>query len=275
MFKRLLIPVDPSRPFDAANQYAVDLAHRFDSSLVATYVIDEGLMGPSAQATTGAMDEALEWVGRDAMDDFAKHHPDLDIKKSLAYGSTATALFQVVLQTGAAAVVIGGFRAKPTRTNMWGSVAVEIVHHAERHAFVVRERTRLPGPGDTIVVPFDGSHYARHCLPHVVKFASLLACRLDLVTVAAKGHEAEAQVALKEGQGIVGQEAPDLDVETHVLPAPMWKSKGRVLLNHARAVDSPMIALARLGKTSMHTGRSRTVDWLIAHSERPVWVVRK
>ncbi len=276
MFKRILIPVDPSKPFGAANQYAVDLAHRFGSSVVATYVIDENLLGPSAQQTTGAMDEALEWVGRDAMDDFALHHPDLEVNKCLAYGSTATALFQIVLQTGASALVLGGFRSRAARaTGGWGSVAGEIVQHAERPCFIVREASRLPTSGDAIIVPFDGSEFPRKTLPNIAAFAEATGSSIDLVHVCSSGHEGEAQGLLKEGAALIAEHQPEIQVERHVLRASFLKSKGRVVLNHARAVNSPLIAISRLGRTSLHTGRSKTVDWLIAHSEKPVWVVRR
>ncbi len=275
MFKRILIPVDPSKPFGAANQYAVDLAHRFGSSIVATYVIDENLMGPSAQQTTGAMDEALEWVGRDAMDDFALHHPDLEVNKSLAYGSTATALFQVVLQTGASALVLGGFRSRAARTTGWGSIAGEIVQHAERPCFIVREPCRLPTKGDAIVVPFDGSDFPRKTLPNIAALAEALGARIDLVHVCSSGHDAEARGILKEGAALIVEQHPAVEVDQHVLRSSFLKSKGRVVLNHAREVNSPLIAISRLGRSSLHTGRSKTVDWLIAHSEKPVWVVRR
>ncbi len=276
MFKRILIPVDPSKPFGAANQYAVDLAHRFGSTIVATYVIDENLLGPSAQQTTGAMDEALEWVGRDAMDDFALHHPDLEVNKCLGYGSTATALFQIVLQTGASALVLGGFRSRAARAaGGWGSVAGEIVQHAERPCFIVREPSRLPTSGDPIIIPYDGSEFPRKTIPNITAFAEATGSRLDLVHVCSSGHEAQAKAVLKEGVALIYDENPGVEVDRHVLRASFLKSKGRVILNHARTVNSPLIAISRLGRASLHTGRSKTVDWLIAHSEKPVWVVRR
>lgn len=272
MFKRLLLPVDPARPFGAANQYAVDLAHRFESGIVATYVIDDHLLGPVAEEAHNSLDEALEWVGKDAMDDFIDHHPDLDIQKSLAYGHTATALFQMVLQTGADTVVLGGFHSR-ANPGVWGSTVVDIVTHAERPVFVVREHAALPGPGDWIIVGFDGSERPLANLPRIIAFAKAMGCGIDLVNVAKSRDQLTAKSNLERGEWLCNEEG--VPVESHVLSASRWRPKGRVILNYARSRKSPLIALSRLGTTSMQTGRSRTVAWLLSHSPLPVWVVRK
>ena len=272
MLKRLLLPVDPARPFGAANQYAVDLAHRFGCTIVATYVIDDHLLAPVAEEAATSIDEALEWVGKDAMDDFVEHHPDLEVQKSLAYGPTATALFQMVLQTGADTVVLGGFhgRASP---HVWGSTVVGIVQHAERPVFVVREAARLPGEGDRITVAFDGTERPLQNLPRICRFAKDLGAGIDLVYVAKTKHYGAARSALDRGAWICQEH--EVSCETHILQDSPWRSKGRIILDYARAAGSPLIALSRLGATSAHTGRSRTVAWLLSHSPVAVWVVRK
>lgn len=272
MFKRLLLPIDPARPFGAANQYAVDLAHAFDSNIVATYVIDDHLLGPVAEEAAASIDEALEWVGKDAMDDFVDHHPELEIQKSLAYGSTATALFQLVLQTGADTIVLGGFHSR-AQPHVWGSTVVDIVTHAERPVFVVREHARLPTAEDWITVPFDGSERPLGTLPRIAKFAKARGCGIDLVYVAKGKQQARADNALERGQWVL--EEHGVPSKTHVLPASTWRPKARTILKHARETGSPLVALSRLGETSMQTGRSRTVAWLLSHSPIPVWVVRK
>lgn len=272
MFKRLLLPVDPARQFGAANQYAVDLAHRFGSRIVATYIIDDHLLGPVAEEAHNSIDEALEWVGKDAMDDFVEHHPDLEIQKTLAYGSTPTAMFQMVLQTGADTVVLGGFHSR-ANPHVWGSTVVDIVTHAERPVFVVRENARLPEAGDRIVVPFDGSERPLGTLPRIVQLAKESGAAIDLVYVAKGRDKGEGRAALERGQWLCDEEG--VAVATHVITCKPWRPKGRAILNFARSQKSPLIALSRLGHQSMHTGRSRTVAWLLTHSPLPVWVVRK
>ncbi len=271
LFKRILVPIDPAKPFAAANKYAVDLAHRFESRIVATYVIDENLMGPSAQTTTGAMDEALEWVGRDAMDDFAGHHTDLDIQKTLAYGSSPTALFQTVLQCGVDLLVLGGYHT--TNMGLWGSIAGDIVHHCERSCFVVRRGGEIPKDGEPIVVPYDGSLHPRSTLEKIVRLAKETGASIDLVYVASKRKHDKALSILKDGT-TVAQEA-GVQVASHVLPASRLRSKARIISAHAHEVGSPLVAVSRIGHASIHTGRSRTVGWLIAHCDIPVWVVRR
>lgn len=272
MFKRVLLPVDPARPFGAANEYAVQLAHRFGSRIVMTYVIDDHLLGPVAEEAASSIDEALEWVGRDAMEEFQQHHPELECQKTLAYGHTPTALFQMVLQTGADAIVLGGYHSR-ANPKVWGSTVVDIVHHAERPTFVVRAPADLPGEGDAIVVPFDGSERPMATLPQVVRFARETGAIVDLVHVARPKHAEAARAVLEKGAWLVREEG--VEAETHVLPHSLLSSKARVIMQHARAIDSPLIAISRLGTSSIHTGRSHTVSWLLAHSTVPVWVVRK
>ncbi len=272
MLKRLLLPVDPARPFGAANEYAVQLAHKFDSRVVMTYVIDDHLLGPVAEEAHSSIDEALEWVGKDAMQEFADHHPDLDCQKTLAYGSTPTALFQMVLQTGADTVVLGGYHSR-ANPKLWGSTVVDIIHHNERPTFVVRKGHDIPQPGEAIVVPFDGSDRPMATLPRIIQFAKQLEARLDFVYVAKSKHWADAQGHLDKAALLAKEDG--VESETHVLQPGLLSSKAKTILKHARDSKSPLIALSRLGASSTHTGRSATVAWLASHSDLPVWVVRK
>ncbi len=271
MFKRILLPVDPARPFAAANEYAVQLAKQFQSHLTTTYVIDDQFLGPAHEEATTSIDEALEWVGQDAMDDFARHHADIQCQKLLAYGHTPTALFQTVLQTGSDLLVLGGYHSK-AQPHVWGSTVVDVVHHSERPTFVVRESKNLPGPGESIVVPFDGSDRPLAVLPRICKFAAALGASIDLVLVARVRDAEAAQHTLNKGAWIVKEHS--VPVTTHLLQKTALRGKGRIILHHARATNAPLIAASRLGRTSTHTGRSRTVSWLLAHSPLPVWVVR-
>lgn len=272
MFKRILLPVDPAKPFGAANEYAVELAKRFGARVVMTYIIDDHLLGPVAEEAATSIDEALEWVGRGAMEDFEEAHPDVECQKTLAYGSTPTALFQMVLQTGADLVVLGGYHSRAS-PHVWGSTVVDVVRHAERPVFVVRELNHLPTPTEPIVVPFDGSERPVQNLPRIVQFAKEMGTKIHLINVAKSKYREKAQAALDKGRWIVEQE--DVAVETHLIQRGILQSKGRAILNYAKKVDSHLIAISRLGRTSTHTGHSHTVAWLLAHSPVPVWVVRK
>ncbi len=272
MFKRLLLPVDPARPFGAANEYAVDLAHQFGSRIVMTYVIDDHLLGPVAEEAHSSIDEALEWVGRDAMEEFEQHHPEIDCQKTLAYGSTPTALFQMVLQTGADTCVLGGYHSRAP-SKVWGSTVVDVVHHNERPTFVVRKPSHLPRDGEPIIVPYDGSERAVATLPKIIKFAKELGATVDLVNVAKTKNADNAKAILEKAAWVVKEEG--VEAQIHVLQRGLITSKARSIYQYAKAVKSPLIALSRLGASSMHTGRSATVAWLLSHSDLPVWVVRK
>jgi nucleotide-binding universal stress UspA family protein len=267
MFKRILVPVDPSRPFDAANKYAVDLAHRFGSKMVAAYIIDEQLLGTIGDEAATSLDHALEWVGQDAMDDFVRAHPEIEMQKCLAYGPTATALFQVVLQSGADLVVVGGYH--PTAAGaVWGSTVSDVVLHAERPIFVVRRRASLPQPGQNIVVPFDGSERPMLNLKAMARFAAELGAGIDLVYVARPKETEAAKAVLEKGLAVLTEFT--VPGQTHILARSWLQTKARMIHQHALATKSPLIAISRLGKSSLRTGRSRTVAWLA-----PVWVVRK
>lgn len=272
MFKRLLLPVDPARPFAAANEYAVQLAHKFGSRIFMTYVIDDHLLGPVAEEAHSSIDEALEWVGRDAMQEFADDHPDLDCQKTLAYGNTPTALFQMVLQTGADTCVLGGYHSR-ANPKVWGSTVVDIIHHNERPTFVVRKPANIPAPGEPIVVPFDGSDRPIAVLPRIIRFAKETGATLDFVNVSKPKNADKARAALEKGAWIANEEG--VECQVHVLARSIFATKAKTILTYARGIHSPLIAVSRLGHSSMHTGRSLTVAWLIAHSDLPVWVVRK
>lgn len=271
MFKRILVPVDPARPFGAANEYACRLAQRFQASVIANYIVDEELVAGVGEAV-GALDEAMEWVGRDAMEDFVRLHPDLEVEKRMSYGHTATVIFQSVLRTGADLVVVGGYRGLQN-PKLWGSTVQDIVEHDERPTFVVRKNARLPEPGQRIVVPFDGSQRPVENLAKICRFAKELGVGIDLVYVAKK-RESEAALHLLE-KGRIQAEGEGVDVETHCLEASFWRPAARIILAHARRQKTPLIALSRLGRTGIVTGQSPILNGLLAHSEIPVWVVRR
>ncbi len=271
MFKSILVPIDPSRPFGAANDYACALATRFDSQVIVNYIVDEALVSGAGEAAA-ALDEAMECVGQDALDDFERIHPELRVKKLLSYGSTATVIFQSVLSTGAEVVVVGGYHGSRS-PSVWGSTVIDIVQHDERPTFVVRAPADIPQEGQTMTVPYDGSKWAQQTLPKICAFAREMGLRIDLVHVAKRKDAEKALHLLQRGRVLV--EGEGVEVETHCLEGSRWRPVGRTILHHARAVGSPLVAISRLGAASGTTGRSRVLAWLLTHSDLPVWVVRR
>jgi nucleotide-binding universal stress UspA family protein len=271
MFKRILVPVDPARPFGAANDYACLLATRYGSTIIANYIVDETLVTGAGEAVA-ALDSALEYVGREAVDDFARNHPEIQVEKRMSYGPTATVIFQTVLSTGADLVVLGGYTLR-AGLHPWGSRVVDIVSHAERSTIVVRGPARLPTSDDRIMVPYDGSTIANEALLQICVVAKELGCLVDLVHVARPKHMAAGLHLLERGRIIA--EGEGARVETHGLARPRLQSKGRVLLEHALRSDVRLVAMSRLGQSSMSTGQSRTLTWLLTHSDVPIWVVRR
>lgn len=271
MFKTILVPIDPSRPFGAANDYACALAGRFGADVVANYIVDEALVSGAGEAVA-ALDDAMECVGRDAMDRFVAEHGDLDVRKLLSYGSTATVIFQSVLATGADLVVVGGYTGA-TSPKLWGSIVMDIVKHDERPTFVVRSPSRLPAEGDVIVVPYDGSERAQAALPKIARFAKEMGATIDLVFVARRKNAERALHMLQLGAAIL--EGEQMECTTHCIEANRFTSKGRAILKLARQNRAALIAMSRLGASSINTGASRTLGWLLTHSDIPVWVVRK
>jgi nucleotide-binding universal stress UspA family protein len=271
MFNTILVPIDPSRPFGAANDYACALAKRFGSKVIANYIVDEAIVSGAGEAAT-ALDDALECIGLDAMDRFVVAHPELQVKKLLSYGPTATVIFQSVLSTGAGVVVVGGYSGA-SHPSFWGSTVMDIVKHDERPTFVVRAPARLPNEGDSIIVPFDGSKAAQQVLPQITKFARTLGLTVDLVKVAKKKDSDRALRALQLGAALI--EGDGIACTTHCIEATRFSGIGRSILKFARQQRTPLIAMSRLGASSTITGQSRTLGWLLAHSDIPVWVVRR
>lgn len=271
MFKRILVPVDPAKHLGPANDYAAKLAIRFQSQVIANYVLDESLMHGAGEAVQ-AVDDAMEWVAKDALQHYCDIHPEVTVHKRVSYGHTATCIFQSVLGTGADLVVVGAYRGS-LNPNLWGSTVADIVHHDERPTFVVRKDAELPSPGQAILVAFDGSQRAMDNLVRITKFAKEMECSLDLVNVAKKADCEQALHTLRKGQQLC--EADGMEATIHCIQGSRWKPRGKSILEFARTQNTPLIALSRLGKKSSETGRSRTVSWLLSHSDIPVWVVRK
>lgn len=271
MFRSILVPIDPSRPFGAANDYACALANRFESKVIVNYIVDEALVAGAGEAAA-ALDDAMECVGQDALDDFERLHPELQVKKLMSYGPTATVIFQSVLSTGAEIVVVGGYHGSRS-PSVWGSTVIDIVQHDERPTFVVRAPAQIPQEGQAITVPYDGSRWAQQTMPKICSFAREMGLKIDLVHVARRKEADRALHILNRGKLLV--EGEGVDVETHCLEGSRWRPVGRTILDHAKASGAPLVAMSRLGQASGTTGRSRVLAWLLTHSDLPVWVVRR
>lgn len=268
--KRILVPVDPTCQLDAAGNYAAQLARMYDAELIAMYILDDSRM-QGAHEGAQSLDDAMAWIAQDVMEQYAHRHGDLKVQKLMGTGRTATAVFQAVLRTGAESVVLGGFTKGPN--SFWGSVSMDIVDHCERPAFVVRKPAGIPKEGDRVMIAYDGSQRATECLQNIARFLKVTKAVGYLCYAAAPKDMDRVQRELDEAKLYLQTEG--VMAETAILERSRFHSHGWVLDRHARQVDAKLIALSRLGRSSIHTGRSRTVAWLVSHAHTPVWVVRR
>ena len=207
---RLLIAVDFSRPSAAALRAGLDLAARCGAQPHILHVVSrlaalppevESLYSERERAERRRLLRNAEADLRDFMD--AEHARGEGHVAAVASGHPATAALDYAAEHDVGLVVVGTHGRRGVRRWLLGSVASEVLHHAEAPVLVVPEPTATPGrsgSGDDaapsfapglersnglgkrgVLAPTDLSPASRLALPIASALADLYGAPLDLL----------------------------------------------------------------------------------------------
>lgn len=272
MFRKILVQIDPARPVHQAPRFARELAEQTKAELVALYVVDEKLSSMMGSDLVRTMDQALAAVGEEALAAYQKRvGKGVRFTKAVGYGDTAAVIAKYVQRHAVDLVVTGGFHASVYQRIPFGSVVNEILRRTPASLFLYRDShpdPRRPGP---VVYAHDGSLPARRGLHVASEMARELQQSVDVVHVhGAKRLRAQQVIGeVEEAKGRL-----PVDVATHLLRRKGLRRKASMVLDHAKEVEAPYIALPRSGEKPSLTGLDPVVERLVVHTDRPLLVIQ-
>ena len=202
MIKTVLIPLDGSEHSEAALDYALWIADKFDGTLFGQHIIDtisiEGTFFHDISGSLGfepyldfstKMREILEERGKAILDDFTQRCEKRQIKHQnfLDVGLIAN---EICERSKIADLVVIGHRGvnEEFSTGLLGTTAESITRKCPRPVFVsTRKFTTVQNP----LLAYDGSQRASSAMESAAEFCSVLHLPLTVLTIAKEEKTAE------------------------------------------------------------------------------------
>lgn len=143
MFERVVIATDGSASVERAVDVGIDLADRFDASVHALYVIDEGEVAGSPDAVTDDLAEALETAGEEALafvsDRATATIADDAVETAVREGDPAAEIVNYARDVDADLVATGTRGRHGEHSFLLGSVAEAVVRRSPLPILTVRQ----------------------------------------------------------------------------------------------------------------------------------------
>ena len=182
-FKRVLVPLDGSSLAERALPFARALARLVHGDLILTRAVSPGATGRDPLAAelhdVSDAEEYLERLG-------GGYQVDMTIEHSAARGEPASEIAQVARSRGADLVVMATHGRSGVSRLLLGSVASSLLRQLSLPMLLVRAGLELPRweKGlQRILVPLDGSDFARTNLSKVAELAKAANARVVLLHV--------------------------------------------------------------------------------------------
>jgi len=137
-FDTIVIATDGSESVRRAVDVALDLAERFDATVHALYVVDEGEVAASPEQVREEMRDALDDSGRDALESVAGA-TDRSVTTAVREGRPATEIREYAVDNDADLVAMGTRGRHGENRFLIGSVAERVVRTCPVPVLTVRQ----------------------------------------------------------------------------------------------------------------------------------------
>ena len=135
MYRNILIATDDSPQAGTAASHAIELAHTFDATLHALFVIDRKL------ARTNATREPFKQTGERSLNRIKSEAAgtDVSVTTALEEGTPAQVILTYAETRGIDLIILGGKTKSTAERFFIGNTAEKVVRHAPMSVLVVRE----------------------------------------------------------------------------------------------------------------------------------------
>jgi nucleotide-binding universal stress UspA family protein len=138
MFDTIVVATDGSKSVRRAVGVALDLAGRFDATVHALYVVDEGEIESSPERVRDEMRDALDADAHDALDDVTAA-ADRPVTTAVRKGRPATTIREYAAEIDADVVAMGTRGRHGENRFLIGSVAERVVRTCPVPVLTVRQ----------------------------------------------------------------------------------------------------------------------------------------
>ena len=138
MFDTVVIATDGSESAARAVDVALDLAERFDATVHALYVVDEGDVAASPDELRDELADALQAAADDALGT-VREHADRAVTTTVREGRPASEITQYAEEVDADVVALGTRGRHGDHSFLLGSVAEGVVRRCSRPVLTVRQ----------------------------------------------------------------------------------------------------------------------------------------
>ncbi|WP_299330827.1 universal stress protein [Haloplanus sp.] len=138
MFDTIVVATDGSKSVRRAVGVTLDFADRFDATVHALYVVDEGEIGSSPERVRDEMRDALDADARDALDDVTAA-ADRPVTTTVREGRPATTIHEYAAEVDADVVAMGTRGRHGENRFLIGSVAERVVRTCPVPVLTVRQ----------------------------------------------------------------------------------------------------------------------------------------
>ncbi len=135
MYRNVLVATDGSQQAGTAASQAIELAHTFDATLHALFVIDSKL------ARTDATREPFKQTGERTLNEIEAKAAgkDVSVTTALEEGTPAQVILDYAETRGIDLIMLGGKTKSTAERFFIGNTAEKVVRHAPMSILVVRE----------------------------------------------------------------------------------------------------------------------------------------
>lgn len=141
MHDRVLLPTDGSETAERAFEQAIDIAKKYDATFHALYVVDETEPVLNVRGSDASFDH-LEDEGEDVVDDATDRAQQTSISSvtgTVQQGEPVETILEYVNANDIDLVVMGTHGRSGLDRHLLGSVAEQVVRHADASVLTVRK----------------------------------------------------------------------------------------------------------------------------------------
>lgn len=256
-FQNILIPIDGSHPSLHAEELAVLLAKAFESKVTVLHTIPRELIQSVSHSVTNLppsianeLRASLEQKGAHVIANANALYREENIPvetKLIEYGDPAESILEACGEYDL--IIMGGRGEGDTGEFDLGSVAKKIVRHSQCPVLLVKKRS----PISKILVPINGSDYAKKALNYAVELAEKQHAKLTLLNVARGAPPIlEQDTAKRIGQSFLAEarkfvEASGINPTTQI----EYGSPATVITDVAEKGDYDLIVMGSKGHSGI------------------------
>lgn len=149
--KKILVPVDFSKPSEYAMNFAVEFCKRIDGEIILMHVLESPSSGFNSMGEVDTQDLELLYQGEfikavhNKLASWKAQIADLDVQVSshIVHGNAFQSISKMIAAEGVDLIIMGSKGASGLKEAFIGSIASKTVRHAKCPVIIIKEKTHI------------------------------------------------------------------------------------------------------------------------------------